>query len=101
MPRAKPMQVSTATPHPFMKAFPKTAATVLFIAAVVRLVGAITRRLWPWRRELLTVQVLSTVWLVLWQLLPTWWALLVLVATVAAPFGRREWRVWWSGWLRC
>jgi S-DNA-T family DNA segregation ATPase FtsK/SpoIIIE len=101
MPKAKPMQVSAATPHPFVKAFPKLAATVLFIAAVIRLAGAIVRHLWPWRRELLTATVLTATWVGLCVALSPRWALLCVAAPAGSALGYRRTRRRWLGWLRC
>ena len=102
MARPKPMLIAAPSPHPFVKAFPRLSTTILFIAAVIRLAGALVRLSWPWRRELLAATVLGALWTLFGYWLPSSWALaatvgLVLVVVVTARPVRR----WVFGWLRC
>jgi hypothetical protein len=100
---AKPTPTPLRLPerHPFVKAFPTTAATVLFIAAVYRAMAGLTRWWWPWRRELAVGTVVIGGWAGLLAVMPWWWALvttgMVAAEVVAVPWSRR----WLLGWLRC
>jgi S-DNA-T family DNA segregation ATPase FtsK/SpoIIIE len=85
MGRAKPPTVTTASPHPFEKAFPTTTTTVKFVVAVIGLVGAAMRGLWPWRREVGGLVVVSGTWIGLGHMLPGWWALAATIGLLGAP----------------
>src|SRR4051812_20507115 len=96
---SKPMAIQ-ADPHPFVKAFPTTAATVRFSVAVLRLFGVVVSRLWPYRRELVLTAGLLTAWSALSALLPASRALLVAVAASAGLVAVPAVRVWLGRWLR-
>src|SRR5258707_15899082 len=97
---AKPMAVR-ADPHPFVKAFPTTAATITFVIAVVKVGMVVWSKTWPYRRELTLATGYLCAWWAVGQVLPAWWALgttwIALSALLAFP-GIRS-RV--AGWLRC
>ena len=99
--KAKPMPVTLPQQHPFVKAFPTTAAVFAFLAACARVVATLVRWLWPWRRELAGTAALVTLWTVLDAYLPSWAAFVASLgvqgAIVAIPPVRET--VW--GWLRC
>ena len=99
--KAKPMPVKLPQQHPFVKAFPTTAAVFAFLAACWRVAAGLVRRSWPWRRELAAALALYTLWTVLKSHVPTWPAFLASLALeaaiVAIPPARES--AW--GWLRC
>jgi S-DNA-T family DNA segregation ATPase FtsK/SpoIIIE len=98
---AKPKPTGQAVQPPFIQAFPRLSLGIRLAAAVVRLIAAGVRRLWPWRRELAVVLVLNVVWRLVDEIPWTWAALTVylgLLGGVAAwPTSRR----WLVGWLWC
>jgi hypothetical protein len=88
-------------PHPFVRAFPRASTWILVTLATARLIPALIRLLWPWRRELTVVIGLLALWHLLDALPWTWLALslyLALLAGIAAWTPARRWLLWW---LRC
>ena len=95
------LQVTMPQRHPFVRAFPRAAATVLFMVAVVKLVAVVNRWWWPWRREAaLGLGPLAT-FAGLAVLLPWRWALVLVLGAAAGVFIVRRSRRRVLGWLRC
>jgi FtsK/SpoIIIE family len=63
------------TDRPFQRLFPKLSLFVAVVAAIVRLLAALFRLVWPFRRELAAFFVLCGGWWLVGRVVPGWWSL--------------------------
>ncbi len=101
MPRAKPPTIITATPPPFIRAFPRLSTWILFGLAALDVIAGLCLRCWPWRRELLLAAILCGAWVEAGQILPIWPALALVLGAAATLGAAAPVRRWLLGWLRC
>jgi S-DNA-T family DNA segregation ATPase FtsK/SpoIIIE len=98
---AKPKPTGQAVQPPFIQAFPRLSLGIRLTAAVMRLIAAGVRRLWPWRRELAVVMVLNIVWRLVDMIPSSWAALAVYLGLLGGVAVWPRSRQWLLGWLRC
>jgi hypothetical protein len=101
MAKPKPMRVSTSLPHPLVRAFPRTSTWLLVTAAILKLIPAMVRLAWPWRRELSIVAGLLVLWHLLDLLHSPALALVLFLSLLAGATAWPRARNAVLDWLRC